>query len=363
MKKKILCTILAVATTLCGCSYSGELNIGKNETTYTEEVKFSEEEYEELLDKDLDGLDSLTKKTVDGVTYYVSKSEETIDTKDLKYGEQEGLLNLCKGVSDNNFVWVMKDPYSGISPDFDDLKITVSLPFDVKYTNGILIDSNTVEFSNTEENTFFATANDAQAGSDLQFRLCGYVGFNDEEYYAKPVTIKNNAILGEKDLKFTKKVSGGMFATPKWIEGYSKDSFITIAKYTVKGKSSEFNPYCELAIQNVDGLRKITARLASGKSATLKFYVDTHKPTVSVKSGKLRVSDKKYDGYASGIKSIKKNGKTAKNGCSVKKGDKIIVTDKAGNVTKKTVKQGGNFVIKHIDNVNDYVLGFGEGWG
>ena len=65
---------------------------------------------------------------------------------------------------------------------------------------------------------------------------------------------------------------------------------------------------------------------------TTGFFIDKTKPTISVsKKGKLTAKDS-----GSGIKSIKVNGKTVKNGKTLAKGTyKIVATDKAGN--KKSV--------------------------
>ena len=65
---------------------------------------------------------------------------------------------------------------------------------------------------------------------------------------------------------------------------------------------------------------------------TTGFFIDKTKPTISVsKKGKLTAKDS-----GSGIKSIKVNDKTVKNGKTLAKGTyKIVATDKAGN--KKSV--------------------------
>ena len=74
----------------------------------------------------------------------------------------------------------------------------------------------------------------------------------------------------------------------------------------------------------------------NGKQITKKtvgVVIDTKKPKIKVSGNKLKVADK-----GSGIKYIKVNGKKVKNNSKLKAGkNKIVVMDKAGNKTTKTV--------------------------
>ena len=76
----------------------------------------------------------------------------------------------------------------------------------------------------------------------------------------------------------------------------------------------------------------------NGKIITQKtkgFIIDKKKPKIKVSGKRLKITDQ----GGSGIKSIKVDGKKVKNNCKLKQGThKIVVTDKAGNKSVKTVK-------------------------
>lgn len=132
----------------------------------------------------------------------------------------------------------------------------------------------------------------------------------------------------------------------------SSDGILESVKQTYGGVDKNVTPYSRFEFANdvvstenkstkydaKNGKYVIGVTLSSGVKKTVTYYIDTKSPAVSIKNGVLKCKDNKKDGYASGIKSMTVNGKSAKNGCKVKKGDKIVVKDKAGNVTKKTVK-------------------------
>ncbi len=86
-----------------------------------------------------------------------------------------------------------------------------------------------------------------------------------------------------------------------------------------------------------DGEYQMKVQLVSGKTARVKFTIDTTAPQTSVKSktykNKVKIT---YFDKISGIKSAKLNGKKIKSGMVVKRPGryKLVLTDRAGNEKK-----------------------------
>ena len=223
--------------------------------------------------------------------------------------------------------------------EFMHTKVTV--PFKIGYTNAELVDDNSVKTDKSDSTIFISKSDSVKTGKDLKIKLL-----------SSKKEIKNGKIYGNSSLVAKIKEGNLTVTKPDSIYISSDDSFIESASLN----GVEFNPYegtSLLPILDVnnsngslsfntitpkDGKYTVKAKLISGVEKSCTYYIDTKKPVVKVKAGKLSISDKKKDGYASGIKSITVDGKVSKNGASVKKGSKVVVKDKAGNVTKLTVK-------------------------
>ena len=336
MKKKVVVSLLVLSTLLSGCGVEVSVNI-KDDGTYTEkqEVFMTAEECL-AVDKDID-LSSMGTIELNGKTYYTS--DDYTNVIEGKWSE----------ASKRNYD-IQKDKFAyGFEPDgmvYDFNHIYVTVPYTIGYTNVEKINDNTVRVCKNQGDIFIAKDESVLSGKQVVV----YDSKCNEQ-------ITPGRIFGIKDLiaeKVNSSSEESMWFTQ--IKAKSKDSFVESLTTEYSGEIVIGDAYTGLDAARdccflykggnlqeyvgalaSDGKYTVTAELISGYAKVIDYYVDTEYPTISVKGNKVTCKDKKKNNYASGIKSIKINGKKAKNGAKVKKGDKIVVEDKAGNIKRKTI--------------------------
>lgn len=328
--KKILFLIsLFSILTLNGCGIESDVTINDDKTvTAKSSMYLNENEYSSLGESDT-STDEYEKVNRDGKVYY--KGEEDVDKSTWSDMNISG-----NKITKDLVVLSMSTDNSPLKFDFVD--ITVKVPFDVKYTNGEIVDSSTIKFNKTDVDNIFISSNDSVVdGKDIKFLSSK----SNKE-------LKNKAILGVSDLYYKSSDGTNKCCNIKVdsddglvVESFINDfSFNGYSGNNIADKMSVFTDSInnKVKVNAKNGKYTVSAKLMSGSEKSLIYYVDTESPTISVKNNKLKCFDKKKDGYSSGIKSIKVNGKVVKNGVTVKRGNKVVVTDKAGNITKKTIK-------------------------
>ncbi len=186
-----------------------------------------------------------------------------------------------------------------------EVKMTIAFPYKVSKTNGkIGEDGKTVVWDLSQDNDItrlyavFQTANSLKAPA--------FTGAENGKYYNTGVTVIINS---ENMLDYVD------------VDGQKIES-----DYLFLSEESSY---------------RLTAVDINGNKSTIRFFIDTTKPSVSgAVNGKTYTGARtiKFSDKGSGIQKAALNGKTIKSGTKVsKKGSyTLVVTDKAGN--KKTVK-------------------------
>lgn len=225
----------------------------------------------------------------------------------------------------------------GLGDGLTFIDIKVKVPFKITYTNGTKLDDNTVATDRIELKNLIILGNKKyETGTNISVKV-------DRTKRA----LENKQIFGYYDI-----VSNLSGITQLNLD--SADGVLTTAyQISPKGTKYEFNPYggCWVArnlhikvindksfARAEDGKYTLHVETMNGNSKDYTYYVDVTNPTVKVVNERIKCIDKKKNGYASGIRFIKVNNKVVKNRYKVKKGDIIVVADKADNFTKMTVK-------------------------
>lgn len=329
MRKKVYLILATLCICLLtGCGFQADISVNKDMTVdQTGGLLYTPKEMKRLGEN----TDELKKVKYDGKTYYADIETEKGSWKDWN---EDG-----HHITNNTVALSIANTQDVLKLEFMD--VTVHVPFKVEYTNGTVIDDNTVNFKDPDFTTLIVSGEKGVLkGKDIAF----YDTVTEE-------VIKDGHIFSATELAHVSAKNGVGLDKIK-VESF--DSVIESATLIHGEDETEFCPYAgtnvidvtpsmkvenkKVTITGGDGKYKIKAKAVSGAEETLTYYVDTKFPTITVKDGKLTFKDKSVNGFSSGIKSATVNGKKVKSGCKVKSGDKIVVTDKAGNKSKKTVK-------------------------
>lgn len=300
MKKLSVIALFALMFTGCGMKANLDIDLDNREATVKGSACYTEDEKNSLLSFGKKESD-FTHTTVAGVDCYAEDAESKTFNADKAFEEWKLRMG-------NGFAWM---PVPDDESQF--FEITMETGEKILFTNG----------KKKDDKAFFSS-------EDLPDDEIMYVITDKSVLKNHKVRVRNG-----KTKKTVKdgSIVNNMVSFMPWSDTavithvdctYNDDTLILVS---LSGEAVECtaNGKYDVAITTLDN-----------KKTHIAFYIDTEKPVVSIKDNKLKVKDEKKDGYASGIKSIKLNGKKVKNGAKIPKGKYTIkVTDKAGNTTTK----------------------------